>query len=69
MGEKPEKTLERRSLRALVSRFRRNDDGATAIEYCLILALIFLAIIAAVRGYTQSASEMYDTIDQTLQNG
>lgn len=69
MGGKSEKTLGRRSLTALVSRFRRNDDGATAIEYCLILALIFLAIVAAVRSYTESTSEMYHTIDETLQNG
>lgn len=61
--------MERRDVAALGDRFRRNGDGATAIEYCLILSLIFLAIVAAVRGYTQSTSEMYHEIDQTLQNG
>ena len=36
-----------KSLR-LLKRFRMNDDGATAIEYGLIAALIAVVIIAAV---------------------
>lgn len=69
MGVKTEKTPMRRKLTALVNRFCSNDDGATAIEYSLLVALIFLAIVAAIRSYTSSASEMYNTIDETLQNG
>ena len=33
---------------ARISRFRKNRDGATAIEYGLIAALIAVVIIAAV---------------------
>lgn len=52
----------------LVDVFRHDEEGATAIEYGLIVALIFLAIVGAVRAFTNSASDMYDEIDQTLQN-
>lgn len=52
----------------LVDAFRHDEEGATAIEYGLIVALIFLAIVGAVRAFTNSASDMYDEIDQTLQN-
>jgi pilus assembly protein Flp/PilA len=34
-------------MRRLIGRFLRNDDGATAIEYGLICALIFLAIVTS----------------------
>ncbi|PQA86501.1 Flp family type IVb pilin [Marinicaulis flavus] len=58
----------RRSLAARISDFRRNESGATAIEYTLIIALIFLAVVAAIRGYTNTTSGMYNEIDQTLQD-
>ena len=35
-------------MRRLIARFLRNDDGATAIEYGLICALIFLAIVTSI---------------------
>ncbi|MBY0420854.1 MAG: Flp family type IVb pilin [Parvularculaceae bacterium] len=46
--------------------FARDARGATAIEYSLIIALIFLAIVAAVRNYTASTSDMYSTINSVL---
>ncbi|MEO1137353.1 MAG: Flp family type IVb pilin, partial [Pseudomonadota bacterium] len=58
-----------RNLAALVGRFRDDEEGATAIEYSLIVGLIFLAIVAAVRSYTDSTSEMYQEIEDTLENG
>lgn len=66
MGVNVATTRKRRSLTALLSHFRRNDSGATSIEYGLIVALIFLAIVGAIRSYTNSASEMYGTIEETL---
>lgn len=68
MGAKAENIPTRRSLTALINAFRRDESGATAIEYTLLVALIFLAIVAALRGYTNSTSGMYDEIDSTLQN-
>ena len=53
----------------LIESFRDNEDGATAIEYSLLVALIFLAIVTAVRAFTSTTSEMYENIDDTLQNG
>ncbi|WP_426019449.1 Flp family type IVb pilin [Brevundimonas sp. DWR2-3-1b1] len=35
-------------MRRLISRFLRDDGGATAIEYGLICALIFLAIVTSI---------------------
>lgn len=58
----------RRSLTTLVEEFRNDDSGATAIEYGLIVALIFLSIVAAVKEFSSSTSEMYGTIDDTLQD-
>lgn len=49
-----------------IRRFVENDSGATAIEYSLIVSLIFLAIVAAVRSFTDSASVMYNVIDENL---
>jgi pilus assembly protein Flp/PilA len=58
----------RRKFVGLVDAFRHDEEGATAIEYGLIVALIFLAIVGGVRAFTSSASDMYDEIDQTLQS-
>lgn len=60
--------MARRRLGDLVDAFRHDEEGATAIEYGLIVALVFLATVAAIRSFTESASEMYDTIDQTLES-
>ncbi|MEN5364286.1 Flp family type IVb pilin [Brevundimonas intermedia] len=35
-------------MRRLIGRFLRDESGATAIEYGLICALIFLAIVSAI---------------------
>jgi pilus assembly protein Flp/PilA len=58
----------RRLLASRVNHFRADESGATAIEYGLIVALIFLAIVASVRAFTGSANEMYGTIDDAMQN-
>ena len=46
----------------LFQRFLADEEGATAIEYCLILIMIFLAIVTAVREYANSTSAMYSEI-------
>lgn len=48
-------------LRALLADTR----GATAVEYGLIVALIFLAILGAVRGFGESVSNMYNKVSTT----
>jgi len=47
-------------------RFVHDERGATAIEYSLIVALIFLAIVGAVKAYVNSTSEMYSEISSTM---
>ncbi|MBI1366147.1 MAG: Flp family type IVb pilin [Alphaproteobacteria bacterium] len=49
-----------------VRRFARDEAGATVVEYSLIVALIFLAIVGAVKGYVNSTSNMYSTINDAV---
>ena len=45
----------------------RNDDrGATAVEYGLIIALIFLAMIGGVQTFGDSAIEMWDYVSTRM---
>lgn len=50
----------------LCSDFARDEDGATVIEYGLIVALIFLVIVVAVRNYATKTNTMYSTIASAL---
>lgn len=52
--------------RRALSRFAGDRSGATAIEYGLIVALIFLAIVGAVRNYSDRTSDMYSDISSAL---
>lgn len=54
-------------LNVWVGRFAADEGGATAIEYGLIVALIFLAIVGAVQGFADSTNEMYSEISSTLE--
>ena len=46
----------------MLRRFIQDDRGATAIEYGLIAALIFLGVVAAIGNYGESMSSMYGKI-------
>lgn len=51
------------------SRFRQflsNQDGTTAIEYALIVGLIFLAIVVAVTSYTTKVGAVYTKIGTAI---
>ncbi len=43
-------------------RFRRDESGATAIEYALIAGLIFLALTTALSVYGDSAGGLYGNL-------
>ncbi|WP_287156557.1 Flp family type IVb pilin [Euryhalocaulis sp.] len=45
-----------------MARFSRNESGATAIEYGLICALIFLAIVGAVTLFANNSTDMFNTV-------
>lgn len=53
-------------MKALINRFKADEDGATAIEYGLIAALIAVAIIAAVRAVGGSLSTTFGSVSTEL---
>jgi pilus assembly protein Flp/PilA len=59
-----------RSAGGLVARFAlklaRDQRGATAIEYALIVSLIFLVIVTSVTLFGQKTTNMYDFISTTI---
>jgi pilus assembly protein Flp/PilA len=48
-------------MRHLLRRFRDDQQGATAIEYGLIIALIFLVILSALTAFGGSSSGIFNT--------
>lgn len=46
--------------------FLADESGATMIEYGLIVALVFLAIVASVNRFADSNTAMYERISATL---
>ncbi len=54
-------------MNALVAKFLKDEDGATAIEYGLIAALISVAIIAAVRAVGGNLSTTFEDVSSNLQ--
>ncbi|MBR0691841.1 Flp family type IVb pilin [Bradyrhizobium lablabi] len=53
-------------MKNLVSRFVKDESGATAIEYGLIAAGIAIAIITAVRGVGTALNGTFGTISTSL---
>ena len=47
-------------MRRFLSRFRRDEAGATAIEYGLILALMFLVILGALNAFGATGSGIFN---------
>lgn len=50
----------------LITRFVKNESGATAIEYGLIAALISVAIIGAITSLGSELSTTFTNIDGKL---
>lgn len=55
-------------MRRFIARFLRDEAGATAIEYGLILAFIFLVILSAVTAFGGSSSGIFNTAMNTLRS-
>ena len=53
-------------MNALVNKFLKDEEGATAIEYGLIAALISVAIIAAVRAVGTNLSTTFSEVSSSL---
>jgi pilus assembly protein Flp/PilA len=47
-------------MRRFLSRLRRDERGATAIEYGLIIALIFLVILSALTAFGGTSSGIFN---------
>ena len=48
-------------IRRFLSRFGRDESGATAIEYGMILALMFLVILGALQAFGGTGSGIFNT--------
>jgi pilus assembly protein Flp/PilA len=49
-----------------VKKFAANCDGATAIEYGLIVSLIVIAIIGSLNSFANSTTGMWSTVSTTV---
>ncbi len=49
------------------TRLVRDQSGATAVEYGLILALIFLAMVGAIGSFSGQVINTWDTVTETSQ--
>jgi pilus assembly protein Flp/PilA len=54
------------AMKNLISRFVKDESGATAIEYGLIAAGISLAIIAVVNGLGTNLNTKFTSINNSL---
>ena len=50
----------------LLSALRTDQRGSTAVEYGLILALMFLAIIGSVSAFAGEVIEMWTDVDSSV---
>jgi pilus assembly protein Flp/PilA len=53
-------------VRRLISRFLRDESGATAIEYCLIACGIAFVIITAVNSIGPTLSTKFTAVNSSL---
>ena len=66
MGIRAFKSGVERRLTGMFGEFRDNEEGATAIEYGLIAALISIAIIASLQAMSNEVSELYQEIQDEV---
>jgi pilus assembly protein Flp/PilA len=55
-----------REVRSLVTRFRKDERGTTAIEYALIAVGISVAILGAVQLVGSDVSALYDRVARVI---
>ena len=76
MGEAPKargvsnaaggRAARRMALRSALKGFWRNDDGATAIEYGLIVACVVLVMIAALSAFGSTTTGTFEYIEEKI---
>lgn len=57
--------LSRSAVRA-VTNFLKTEDGPTAVEYAVMLALIIVACIAAISAFGQNTNSTFSFVGSTL---
>ncbi|MBY0525170.1 MAG: Flp family type IVb pilin [Gemmataceae bacterium] len=55
-----------RKLRELVVEFLRKEDGPTAVEYAVMLALIIVVCLAAITTIGSKANVTFQTVGRSL---
>lgn len=53
-------------MRQIISKFLRDESGATAIEYCLIATGISIVIVVAVNGVGTSLNGSFTSVNSSL---
>ena len=53
-------------LSTFLNKLERDASGATAVEYGLILALVFLAMVGAVQGFGDAATDMWNNVSTKM---
>ncbi|HLJ00745.1 MAG TPA: Flp family type IVb pilin [Bradyrhizobium sp.] len=53
-------------MRRLISKFLRDEFGATAIEYCLIAAGLSIVIVTAVNGIGSTLNAKFGAVSSSL---
>lgn len=56
-------------MKNLMKKFRKNEDGATAIEYALIAGLIGVAIIVGANTLGQNINSKFNAIGTAIGTG
>ncbi len=53
-------------MRNLIKRLASDISGATAVEYGLILAMVFLAMLAAIQNFGNSTISMWNKVNDKV---
>ncbi|QVL33140.1 Flp family type IVb pilin [Telmatocola sphagniphila] len=57
-----------KSLKTKLVRFLKKEDGPTAVEYAVMLALIIVVCLAAISQLGQNANSSFSQIAKSIQN-
>ena len=49
-----------------LTKLRRDERAATAVEYGLIIALVVLAMVAALRGVASATINMWNVVERNV---
>ena len=55
--------------KSLVKSFLREEDGPTATEYAVMLALIIMVCLGAISGIGQTVDTIFTNVDTSLPTG